>query len=178
RAGEELLDRARQDAAGGHHQEPRALCGGSAAQQGRGREAGKRARPERRGSRSSDAPPPFLRAVGRAAAGGDRARRGRSADTQARGVDRLHAARLDRTRRVRVGVRAALTVNAPLRMLLALACAGGAGGAHATTTEIGPGSGNFRAIMQGLHAGDTLILDGGTYSFSGYFELDLAGSAA
>ena len=48
----------------------------------------------------------------------------------------------------------------------------------ATTTEIGPVSGNFRTAMQGLHAGDTLILDGGIYSFSGFFQLDLAGSSA
>jgi len=32
--------------------------------------------------------------------------------------------------------------------------------------------------MQGLQPGDTLILDGGTYSFSGYFELDIAGTSA
>jgi hypothetical protein len=47
----------------------------------------------------------------------------------------------------------------------------------ATQTEIGPGD-DFRTAMKNLHAGDTLILDGGTYSFSGYFELDLAGTSA
>jgi len=50
-------------------------------------------------------------------------------------------------------------------------------GAAATTTEIGTGSGDFRTFMQGLHAGDTLILQGGTYSFSGFFQLDLAGTS-
>src|SRR3954447_9810549 len=57
----------------------------------------------------------------------------------------------------------------------ALACCAGAASAYAL--EIAPGS-DFRAAMQGLHPGDTLILDGGTYSFSGYFELNIAGTAA
>jgi len=64
-----------------------------------------------------------------------------------------------------------------LRLAFAAIAATGAGAALATTTEIGTGS-DFRTIMQGLHAGDTLILDGGVYSFSGYFELDLAGNGA
>jgi hypothetical protein len=46
----------------------------------------------------------------------------------------------------------------------------------AATTEIGPGD-DFRTAMQNLHAGDTLLLDGGTYSLTSYFELDLAGSS-
>jgi hypothetical protein len=61
--------------------------------------------------------------------------------------------------------------------LVAAILAAAAVGAQATTIEIAPGS-DFRAIMQGLHPGDTLILDGGPYTFSGYFELDLAGSSA
>ena len=57
----------------------------------------------------------------------------------------------------------------------ALACCAGAASVQAL--EIAPGS-DFRAAMQGLHPGDTLILDGGTYPFSGYFELTIAGTAA
>lgn len=47
----------------------------------------------------------------------------------------------------------------------------------AATTQIGPGD-DFRNAMQNLHAGDTLILDGGTYNLTSYFELDLTGSAS
>ena len=32
--------------------------------------------------------------------------------------------------------------------------------------------------MQALHPGDTLVLDGGTYSLTSYFELDIAGTSA
>ena len=53
----------------------------------------------------------------------------------------------------------------------------GARSATLPALEIAPGS-DFRGAMQNLHPGDTLILDGGTYSFSGYFELDIAGTAA
>lgn len=60
--------------------------------------------------------------------------------------------------------------------LAAALCAATSVQALALTTEIAPGS-DFRAFMHNLHAGDTLILDGGLYSFSGYFELDLAGSS-
>jgi hypothetical protein len=43
--------------------------------------------------------------------------------------------------------------------------------------EIGPGD-DFRSAMQNLVPGDTLIMHGGTYPLSSYFELDLAGTAA
>jgi hypothetical protein len=49
-------------------------------------------------------------------------------------------------------------------------------GLPAATIEIGP-TADFRNTMKGLQPGDTLILDGGTYSFSGYFELDIAGTS-
>jgi hypothetical protein len=49
--------------------------------------------------------------------------------------------------------------------------------AHAATIEVHPGD-DFRGAMQGLGPGDTLIMHGGTYSLSGYFELDLAGTAS
>jgi hypothetical protein len=52
-----------------------------------------------------------------------------------------------------------------------------AGPLSAKTTEIGPGA-NFVATMQGLLPGDTLILDAGTYSLSGYFAVALSGTAA
>jgi len=51
------------------------------------------------------------------------------------------------------------------------------GNASAATIEIGP-SGDFRSAMQNLHAGDTLILDAGTYALTSYFELDLNGTSA
>ncbi|HKE47382.1 MAG TPA: right-handed parallel beta-helix repeat-containing protein [Rhodanobacteraceae bacterium] len=51
-----------------------------------------------------------------------------------------------------------------------------AGVAHADVIEIGPGD-DFRSVMQNLVAGDTLIMHGGTYALSSYFELDLAGTA-
>jgi hypothetical protein len=51
------------------------------------------------------------------------------------------------------------------------------GDASAATIEIGP-SADFRSIMQNLHAGDTLVLDAGTYTLTSYFELDLTGSSA
>ena len=56
-------------------------------------------------------------------------------------------------------------------VLLAIVCG------TAQALEIAPGA-DFRAAMRGLHPGDTLILDDGTYAFSGYFELDIAGTAA
>lgn len=46
----------------------------------------------------------------------------------------------------------------------------------AADIEIDPGD-DFRAAMQGLDPGDTLIMHGGTYLLTTYFELDLAGSA-
>jgi Right handed beta helix region len=61
--------------------------------------------------------------------------------------------------------------------LLAAALAYCAVCASAQALEIAPGA-DVRAAMQGLHPGDTLILDGGAYDFSGYFELDIAGTAA
>ncbi|MBS0570101.1 MAG: right-handed parallel beta-helix repeat-containing protein [Proteobacteria bacterium] len=51
-----------------------------------------------------------------------------------------------------------------------------AGVAQATTIEIGPGD-DIRSTMQGLQAGDTLILDGGTYTLSSYFAISLAGTS-
>jgi len=48
--------------------------------------------------------------------------------------------------------------------------------AAATDIEIGPED-DYRAVMQGLVAGDTLTLRGGMYPLSSYFELDLAGMA-
>lgn len=51
------------------------------------------------------------------------------------------------------------------------------GNASAATIEIGP-TGDFRSAMQNLHAGDTLILDAGTYALTSYFELDLNGTSA
>ncbi|MEP6483616.1 MAG: right-handed parallel beta-helix repeat-containing protein [Rudaea sp.] len=49
--------------------------------------------------------------------------------------------------------------------------------AHSTTIEIGPGS-DFRSAMQNLHAGDTLLLDSGTYTLTSQFQLTLVGNAA
>ncbi len=63
---------------------------------------------------------------------------------------------------------------------IALACAAFAascGVAHAVVIEIDP-TGDFRSAMQNLHPGDTLVMHGGTYTLSSYFELDLAGTAA
>jgi len=51
------------------------------------------------------------------------------------------------------------------------------GDASAATIEINP-SNDFRAAMQNLQAGDTLILDAGTYTLASYFELDLNGTSA
>jgi parallel beta helix pectate lyase-like protein len=48
--------------------------------------------------------------------------------------------------------------------------------AAAADIEIGPED-DFRGVMQGLVAGDTLTLRGGTYALSSYFELALAGTA-
>jgi hypothetical protein len=48
--------------------------------------------------------------------------------------------------------------------------------AAAADVDVGPGD-DFRSAMQNLHAGDTLIMHGGTYLLSSYFELDLAGTA-
>ena len=48
--------------------------------------------------------------------------------------------------------------------------------AFAADIEIGPGD-DFRSAMQNLGAGDTLIMHGGTYTLSSYFELDLVGTA-
>ncbi|MET0230046.1 MAG: right-handed parallel beta-helix repeat-containing protein [Rhodanobacteraceae bacterium] len=65
--------------------------------------------------------------------------------------------------------------SGPLRYLLfALSLAGAA---HADTIEVHPGD-DFRTAMQSLEAGDTLIMHGGTYSLSGYFELGLVGTGA
>ena len=62
-----------------------------------------------------------------------------------------------------------------MRCLIALliACSGVV---SAADIEIGPGD-DFRSAMQNLAAGDTLIMHGGTYSLSSYFELDLVGTA-
>ena len=61
------------------------------------------------------------------------------------------------------------------RRCLAAALAAICGHAVATDIEIGPGD-DFRSAMQNLEPGDTLIMDGGTYTLSSYFELDLAGT--
>ena len=50
------------------------------------------------------------------------------------------------------------------------------GAARADIIEIDP-DGDFRSAMQDLRPGDTLIMHGGVYSLSDYFELDLAGEA-
>jgi hypothetical protein len=49
--------------------------------------------------------------------------------------------------------------------------------ARATVIEISPGD-DFRGAMQNLAPGDTLVMHGGMYTLSSYFELDLAGSAS
>src|SRR5262249_30429161 len=131
--------------------------------EGRGiREAARR---KERGSRTPHASSSFLRAIGGVAAGGNRARRGGGADASPARVDRIDPARPDRRRHFRMGVlrmkRASLLIGA---LLL--------GDASAATIEIGPPD-DFRTVMQNLHAGDTLILDAGTYTLSSYFELDL-----
>src|SRR4051794_7956443 len=64
----------------------------------------------------------------------------------------------------------------PYRPGLALLLAACAGSAFAADIEIGPGD-DFRSAMQNLAAGDTLIMHGGTYALSSYFELDLVGTA-
>src|SRR5476651_2356184 len=53
-----------------------------------------------------------------------------------------------------------------------------AGPLAATTIEISPGDNNLVSTMQSLHAGDTLILDGGSYNLSGLFAIDLAGTSS
>ena len=60
------------------------------------------------------------------------------------------------------------------RFLLALVLI--AGTAAATEIEIGPED-DYRAVLQGLVAGDTLTMRGGTYALSSYFELALNGTA-
>ncbi len=50
------------------------------------------------------------------------------------------------------------------------------GPAHATIIEITPAD-NYRSAMQNLLAGDTLILHGGSYPLSSFFELVLNGTA-
>ena len=47
--------------------------------------------------------------------------------------------------------------------------------AHGATIEVHPGD-DFRTAMQNLDASDTLIMHGGTYTLSSYFELDLVGT--
>ena len=61
----------------------------------------------------------------------------------------------------------------PLCCAVFLACCGIA---RAAIIEIDPGD-DFRAAMQNLAPGDTLVMHGGTYTLSSYFELDLAGTA-
>jgi hypothetical protein len=62
-----------------------------------------------------------------------------------------------------------------VRQCVAATLAVCSGFACATDIEIGPGD-DFRSAMQNLNAGDTLIMDGGVYTLSSYFELDLAGT--
>ena len=47
----------------------------------------------------------------------------------------------------------------------------------ATTTEIGPGD-DLAAALNSLHAGDTLLLDAGTYTLNGYVGVSLQGTNA
>ena len=65
----------------------------------------------------------------------------------------------------------------PLRGPIAFCAIVSCGSLMAATTEIGPGD-DFRTAMQNLHAGDTLLLDSGTYNLTSYFELDLFGTAS
>lgn len=63
------------------------------------------------------------------------------------------------------------------RIALLVACLfAGPGPARAATIEITPAD-NYRAAMQNLVAGDTLILHGGTYPLSSLFTLSLVGTA-
>ncbi len=64
-----------------------------------------------------------------------------------------------------------------LRSLIALGAIASCGPVFATQTEIVP-TDDFRSAMQNLHAGDSLLLDSGTYSLTGYFELDLFGTSS
>ena len=64
-----------------------------------------------------------------------------------------------------------------IRNVVAAALLAACGDVCAATIEIGP-TADFRTAMQTLHAGDTLILDAGTYTLTSYFELDLAGTNA
>ncbi|MFO1507271.1 MAG: right-handed parallel beta-helix repeat-containing protein [Lysobacterales bacterium] len=68
-----------------------------------------------------------------------------------------------------------MRTHAPLACFFALACA--AASANAAVVEISPGD-DFRAAMQALQPGDTLVMHGGEYAFSGYTSISLAGSAA
>ncbi|HEV7489375.1 MAG TPA: hypothetical protein VGO25_01125, partial [Rhodanobacteraceae bacterium] len=63
-----------------------------------------------------------------------------------------------------------------IRALLPAALLACCATALAADIEIGPGD-DFRGAMQNLVAGDTLIMHGGTYLLSSYFEIDLAGVA-
>ena len=65
-----------------------------------------------------------------------------------------------------------LTRTSALSLFTLIACAG----AGATDIEIGPGD-DFRAAMQGLQPGDTLVMHGGMYLLSSYFALQLTGTA-
>ncbi|HVT31291.1 MAG TPA: right-handed parallel beta-helix repeat-containing protein [Rhodanobacteraceae bacterium] len=68
-----------------------------------------------------------------------------------------------------------MSFRRPLRPLAAALLI--TGFARAATIEVRPGD-DFRGAMQNLHAGDTLIMHGGTYTLSTYFELDLTGAPA
>jgi len=70
----------------------------------------------------------------------------------------------------------AIFIRNALRPLFAVVLIARCGIACAVDIEIGPGD-DFRTAMQNLSPGDTLIMHGGTYSLSSYFELDLAGTA-
>jgi hypothetical protein len=71
----------------------------------------------------------------------------------------------------------AIRLNRPFDSLFAVWAIASCGPLMAATTEIGPAD-DFRTAMQSLHAGDTLILDTGTYNLTSYFELDLFGTAS
>jgi hypothetical protein len=68
-----------------------------------------------------------------------------------------------------------MIVTRALRLLFAMSISIAPAAGRAGTIEIEPGD-DFRAAMQNLHMGDTLIMHGGEYSLSSYFALSLVGT--
>ena len=100
---EEYLDRARQDAACAAYDRLRSVMRMIRRKAARKpRRSNTNAMRSRSEGRCADASAPLLRAIGRAVAGGDCARRDRRADAQTRGVDRVDRARRDRPRILRL----------------------------------------------------------------------------